>query len=145
MANPPKGGDAKLRVYPLFRSRAGHDSQPPNVPSCGRPARRPPILEALQLMRKIRLLFAPLLAGVLLVPTLGPAAAGASSLPTPIVLDSNLKIHPLLQYGALTTPTTVVRVIIQQVHVPSTGLLGGLLGGGSTNSGDEQFTVIPAL
>jgi serine protease AprX len=96
-------------------------------------------------MRKIRLIFAPLLASVLLVPTLGPAAAGASSLPTSIVLDSNLKIHPLLQYGAQTTPTTVVRVIIQQVHVPSTGLLSGLLGGGSTSSGDEQFTVIPAL
>ena len=96
-------------------------------------------------MQKARLIFAPILASVLLGSTIGPAAA-ASSLPlTSLVLNSNLKIHPLLQYGAQASPDTVVRVIVQQVRVPSSGgLLGGLLGGGS-NTGDEQFTVIPAV
>jgi len=100
-------------------------------------------------MRKLRLLCAPVLACVLLGATIAPASVGASSLPaTPIVLDSSLKIHPLLQAEAQIDPTRVVRVIVQQVQPPSSGflgnLLGGLLGGGS-NTGDEQFTIIPAL
>jgi subtilisin family serine protease len=52
--------------------------------------------------------------------------------PAQIALSSSLKIHPLLQYGAQSDPTRVVRVIVQY---------SGLLGGGAT----EQFTVIPAL
>jgi len=100
-------------------------------------------------MRKLRLLCAPVLACVLLGATIAPASVGASSLPaTPIVLDSSLKIHPLLQAEAQIDPTRVVRVIVQQVQPPSSGflgnLVGGLLGGGS-NNGDEQFTIIPAL
>jgi len=58
---------------------------------------------------------------------------GASAPPsTQVTLSSSLKIHPLLQYGAQSDPTRVVRVIVQY---------SGLLGGGAT----EQFTVIPAL
>ena len=52
--------------------------------------------------------------------------------PTQITLNSALKIHPLLQYGAQANPTGVVRVIIQQ---------NGPLAGGAT----ERFTIIPAL
>jgi serine protease AprX len=101
-------------------------------------------------MRKFRSLLAPVVACVVLLgPSLAPATAGASSLPTTITLNSSLKIHPLLQYGAQTDPTRVVRVIVQQVHAPPPpGLLGNLLGGllgGGANKGDEQFTIIPAL
>ena len=94
-------------------------------------------------MRRIRLLRAPVLACILLGATLSqrrPAHAPLSAWPA----NSSVKIHPLLQYGAQTDPTRVVRVIVQQVRAPSTGLLGGLLGGG-TKKGDEQFTIIPAL
>jgi serine protease AprX len=95
-------------------------------------------------MRKLRLLLAPVLACTMLGSTLGVPLAGASTAGVQVTLDSSQKIHPLLQYGAQTDPTRVVRVIIQQVKPPGTNLLGGLLGGllGST---DEQFTVIPAL
>ncbi len=100
-------------------------------------------------MRKLRLLLAPVLACVLLGATIAPASVGASSLPaTPTTLDPSLKIHPLLQVEAQTDPTRVVRVIVQQVKVPSTSLLGGLVGGllgGGTSSTDEQLTIIPAL
>jgi subtilisin family serine protease len=91
------------------------------------------------------LLLAPVLASVLIRSTLGPATAGASSLPAgPITLDSTLKIHPLLQYEMQSDPTLSVRVIIQQVRAPGSG---GLLGGGdaNANNGDEQFTIIPAV
>jgi subtilisin family serine protease len=49
-----------------------------------------------------------------------------------ITLSSALKIHPLLQFGAQTNPSGVVRVIIQQ---------NGPLAGGAT----ERFTIIPAI
>jgi subtilisin family serine protease len=52
--------------------------------------------------------------------------------PAQINLNSGLKIHPLLQYGAQTDPTRIVSVIVQ---------LGGPLAGGAT----ERFTVIPAI
>jgi Ice-binding-like/Subtilase family len=53
-------------------------------------------------------------------------------LPAQVQLNSALKIHPLLQSLALTNPTGVIRVIVQQT--------GPLSGGAS-----EHFTVIPAL
>src|SRR5260221_7655782 len=96
-------------------------------------------------MRKLRLLLAPVLASVLFGSTIAPATVGASTYP---ILSSSQKIHPLLQYEAQMNPTQSVRVIVQQVNPPSSGLIGGLLGGllGSTsNNGDEQFTIIPAL
>jgi serine protease AprX len=99
-------------------------------------------------MQKFRKLLAPVLTCVLLGATLAPATVGASTLTPTITLDSSLKIHPLLQAEAQTAPTQYVRVIVQQVHVPSSGgLLSGLLGGllGSSTSGDEQFTIIPAV
>src|ERR1700676_222848 len=133
MANPPKGGDAKPRVYPLSRSEQGTIASCRTCHLSGAPLWRPPILEALQQMRNIRLLLAPVVASVLIGSTLAPATVGASSLPAvPITLDSSLKIHPLLQYEMQSNPTTVVRVIIQQVRPPGSGFLGGLLSGGST-------------
>src|SRR5712691_12628900 len=98
-------------------------------------------------MRLFRKLLAPVLTCVLLGATLAPATVGASTLPT-ITRNSSLKIHPLLQAEAQTAPTQYVRVIVQQVQVPSSGgLLGGLIGGllGGSSSGDEQFTIIPAV
>ncbi|HEV7663920.1 MAG TPA: ice-binding family protein [Chloroflexota bacterium] len=65
--------------------------------------------------------------------TISLVGCGAASVPAAqIALNSSLKIHPLLQYGAQNNPTGVVRVIVQQ---------NGLLSGGAT----ERFTVIPAL
>src|SRR5438552_10524817 len=98
-------------------------------------------------MRKFRKLLAPVLTCVLLGATLAPATVGASTLPPPITLDSSLKIHPLLQAEAQTAPTQYVRVIVQQVQAPSSGGLLGGLGGllGGSSSGDEQFTIIPAV
>jgi|SRR5579859_950939 len=59
--------------------------------------------------------------------------APSNPLPSiPTTLNSSLKIHPLLQTEALTNPTGVVRVIVQQ---------NGPLAGGAS----EHFTVIPAL
>src|SRR5260221_7577738 len=94
-------------------------------------------------MRKLRLLLAPVLASVLFGSTIAPATVGASTYP---ILSSSQKIHPLLQYEAQINPTQSVRVIVQQVNPPSSGLLGGLVGTllGS-NSNDEQFTIIPAV
>jgi serine protease AprX len=98
-------------------------------------------------MWKFRLLMAPVLACLLLGPGLGVQAAAAAT-PVQVVLDSSLKIHPLLQYGAQTDPTRVVRVIVQKNSRASggglSGLLGGLLGGGSQSNIVEEFTVIPA-
>jgi serine protease AprX len=95
-------------------------------------------------MQKLRLLLAPVLACVLLGATIVPATVGASTLSTTqIILNPSLKIHPLLQVGAQTDPTRVVRVIVQQVRPP--GLISNLLGGLLSNTSDEQFTIIPAL
>ena len=91
-------------------------------------------------MRKLRLLCAPVLACVLLGATIAPASVGASSLPaTPIVLDSSLKIHPLLQAEAQIDPTRVVRVIVQQVQPPSSGFLGNLVGAPGTLQVKKQL------
>jgi len=65
--------------------------------------------------------------------TVGLVGCGVGALPSAqSILNSSLKIHPLLQYGAQTDPTRVVRVIVQR---------NGVLAGGAT----EQFTIIPAL
>jgi serine protease AprX len=80
----------------------------------------------------------------LLAPTVGAQAVGAATTSTPIVsLNSSLKIHPLLQYGAAADPTRLVRVIVQK---SSTNILDGLIVG--LLSGvqiDEDFKLIPAF
>jgi subtilisin family serine protease len=62
----------------------------------------------------------------------GCGVGGTSTPPAQITLNSSLKMHPQLQFGAQTDPTRVVRVIV---------LRNGPLSGGAT----EQFTIIPAL
>jgi serine protease AprX len=63
----------------------------------------------------------------------GIATGGILPLPSAqALLNSSLKVHPLLQSLAQTNPTGVIRVIVQQ---------NGPLSGGAS----EHFTVIPAL
>jgi serine protease AprX len=77
----------------------------------------------------------------LLVPLLSPIAAGATPSSTPPVIDSKLKVHPLLQYGAQAEPTRLVRVIVQKANpLAKSDDLAKSVGGQVA----EDFKVIPA-
>lgn len=83
------------------------------------------------------------LAGGLLCSGPGAQVAGATS-PKVVqpILDSTLKIHPLLQYGAQADPTQSVRVIVQMgtPKAKSEDIMKG-----SPGQVVEQFSVIPAF
>ena len=89
-------------------------------------------------MRKPQVLLATVFACALLAPGVSAPIAGAAT--SVVSLDSSLKIHPLLQYGAQTDPTTVVRVIVQATS--RSALVAARLNG--TLSG-EGFMVIPGV
>src|ERR1700682_2071906 len=81
MANPPKGGDAKLRVYTLSRIEQGMIASRQLCHLTGRPLGCRPIFGGIQPMRKLRVLLAPILACIVLLgPTLAPAVVSAANL-----------------------------------------------------------------
>ena len=82
---------------------------------------------------------APTVACALLASLLGPAAAGAA--PSNPSIDSTLKVHPLLHYGAQTEPNKLVRVIVQLANPEAhSDDLAKSVGGERA----EDFKVIPA-
>jgi serine protease AprX len=86
-------------------------------------------------------LFAPAAACVLLASLLGPVTVGAAPTSPAPSIDSTLKVHPLLQYGAQAEPTKVVRAIVQKANpFAKSDDLARSVGGQVA----EDFNVIPA-
>jgi serine protease AprX len=68
-------------------------------------------------------------------------AAGAAPGSVPVAIDSTLKVHPLLQYGAQSEPNKLVRVIVQLANSDvKSDQLAKSVGGERA----EDFKVIPA-
>jgi serine protease AprX len=94
--------------------------------------------------RKLRILVAPLLALILLVPSLATSASAAGSTPAAQVsLDPALKIHPFLQYGLQADPKTLVRLIVQKSSPSALALLIAARVPGVVIV--EEFKVVPAF
>ena len=84
---------------------------------------------------------APALACALLASLLGPMAAGAEPSSPPATIDSTVKAHPLLQYGAQSEPNKLVRVIVQKANpLAKSDDMAKSVGGRVA----EDFEVIPA-
>jgi serine protease AprX len=69
--------------------------------------------------------------------------AGASEPAAAVSLDPTLKIHPLLQYGALADPNRVVHVIVQKVKPDSKA--SALVAQVPGLQVEEEFQVVPAF
>jgi serine protease AprX len=92
-------------------------------------------------MQYFRTLFVPLMACVLVLAAVLPAAAAPIQLSSPVPAAS--KLHPVLQYGVQHDPLSVVRVIVQTVK-PDTNaskIAADILGGSLV----EQYKLVPAF
>ncbi len=92
-------------------------------------------------MQLRRSLLALTAACALVASLLGPMAAGAAPSSAPPVIDSTLKVHPLLQYGAQSEPNKLVRVIVQFANL---GVKSDELAHSIGAERVEDFKVIPA-
>jgi subtilisin family serine protease len=93
-------------------------------------------------MRRPLSLLTPVLASALLGSTLLTGAASAAAA-VQVSLNSSAKVHPLLQYGAQSDPTRIVRVIVQKTKddIKIDKLAEQVPGLQPV----EEFTVIPAF
>lgn len=81
------------------------------------------------------------MACALLASLLGTGSAGAAPGTAPPAIDSTVKVHPLLQYGAQAEPNKLVRVIVQKTNPEAhSDALAKSVGGEVA----EDFKVIPA-
>jgi len=102
-------------------------------------------------MRKLRLLLAPILTGVLLLgpgPGLQTASAvdksttSTTSTSATAIVDPSLPIQPILQVGAQLDPNTTVSVIVQKANPLASSRDIAKSAGGAVV---EEFSVIPAF
>src|SRR6266851_6027819 len=93
--------------------------------------------------RTLRSLITSAAACILLGASAATPIAGASEPAAAVSLDSTLKIHPLLQYGALADPNRVVHVIVQKVKPDSKA--SALVAQVPGLQVEEEFRVVPAF
>ena len=93
--------------------------------------------------RTLRSLITSAAACILIGASTAAPIAGASAPAAAVSLDSTLKIHPLLQYGAVVDPNRMVRVIVQNAKPDSkASALVALVPGLQL---EEEFQVVPAF